>query len=48
MTPLLFKSAAGQLNISKDKVSSVFEPHFGDVSNQWRISVIVEGLLVAI
>ena len=48
MTPLLFKSVTAWLNNSKDKGSSVFEPNFSDVSNQWGIFVIVEGLSVAI
>ena len=50
MTPLLFKSLAAQLNISKDKgpVFISVDFSFGDESSQRGTFVVVEGFLVSI
>ena len=50
MTPLLLKSLAAQLNISKDNgpVFMSFEFNFGDESNQRGTFVVVEGFSVSI
>ena len=50
MIPLVSKSLAAWLNISKDKGLDLisFELNFGDESSQRGISAVVEGLLVAI